>query len=77
MDWLEYNLDDLRSLKKDESYINRKTIIEYDICIKPGIIKLLKLLEEAAKKKKKSVWRIFLEQFRVDNRIILKKYIIN
>jgi hypothetical protein len=38
-------------------------------------LKLLKLMEEEAKKKKKSVWRIFLEQFRVDNRIIQKKNI--
>jgi hypothetical protein len=77
MDWVEYNLIDYRSLNKVKSYNKRKRILEYDICIKPGILKLLKLMEEAAKKKKRSVWRIFLEQFRVDNRIILKKNIKN
>jgi hypothetical protein len=55
LDWLKYNLEDLRSLDKEKSYTNRKTLIEYDICIKPRILKLLKLMEEEAKKKKKSV----------------------
>jgi hypothetical protein len=74
INWLYYTKEDFFKFKPEESYNLREETKEYDLFIKPRLSNLLKSIEEESNKKKTfSVWRVFFDQFTIDN----QKYLNN
>jgi hypothetical protein len=75
-DWLYYNKKDILSTNKYYYYAKRVNKLEFNIYIKPKIIEFLELMErlwkEKKAKEKKTVWRLFFEQYTQNSELFLE-----